>query len=236
MAWVGVAALQYRAATGSRRFDGLLDGVVRWLLARRNADGLITGGPDVRWVSTEHNLEARAVFAGAGGLDDVVARMDAAIERELFVRDGAGRAHLRQGAGDDVRPLDVQAFGILWLLGQGRAADAAAVADEADRTLRVSGRTLAGIRGRFDGYRPFADAGTPDLIWMEGTLQMRLALAALGRDTDALDDSVDRWAALTGPDMLRHSERAAGEDYNVWPAAAPAAWLRLSRSSFALLR
>ena len=69
-AWVGLAALEWRAATGSRRHDRLLVGVARWLLAHRAGDrgspgfGLVRGGPDVSWISTEHNLEARAFFAG----------------------------------------------------------------------------------------------------------------------------------------------------------------------------
>jgi hypothetical protein len=75
---------------------------------------------------------------------------------------------------------------------------------------------------------------------MEGTLQMRMAKAALGEDVSALDDSADRWAALTGGAMLLHADRElvgnpAG-DYHVWPAAAPAAWLELSRSGSDLLR
>ena len=64
---------------------------------------------------------------------------------------------------------------------------------------------------------------------------MRLAKARLGRDVGALDDSADRWAALTAPEPPLQVDRAAGEDYHVWPAAAPAAWRALSRSGFALL-
>jgi hypothetical protein len=70
---------------------------------------------------------------------------------------------------------------------------------------------------------------------MEGTLMMRLAKARLGSDVAALDDSADRWAALTAPEPPLQVDRAAGDDYHVWPAAAPAAWLTLSRSRFALL-
>jgi len=51
----------------------------------------------------------------------------------------------------------------------------------------------------------------------------------------ALDDSAGRWAALTAPEPPLQVDRAAGADYHVWPAAAPAAWRTLSRSGFALL-
>ena len=91
----------------------------------------------------------------------------------------------------------------------------------------VEGRPLRGQT--FCGYRPFAHG--PDVLWMEGTLMMRLAKARLGRDVAALDDSADRWAALTAPEPPLQADRAAGADYHVWPAAAPAAWLTLSRAA-----
>ena len=277
-AWVGLAALEWRSRTCSGRHDPLIAGVARWLLDQRIADpgsagfGLVRGGPDVSWASTEHNLETRAFFAGlaatlAGrpanpatgrrcqpGLDGLspratraltvhadeeVARIDRALESALIVRDGPGRAHLRQGLGDDARPLDVQALGMLWLIGRGRRADAQAVERMTDETMAVSRRTVAwpGAAGQtFTGYRPFADARSPDVLWMEGTLMMRLAKARLGRDVSGLDDSADRWAALTAPGLPLQVDRPAGEDYHVWPAAAPAAWLALSRSRFALLQ
>ena len=276
-AWVGLAALEWRAVTCSGRHDQLIAGVANWLLAQRIEDttspgfGLLRGGPDVSWASTEHNLEARGFFAGlaavlAGrpadpgtgrpcqpGLDahsaaqnaallataeEAVARLDQAIGTQLVARDATGGVYVRQGLGDDARPLDVQAFGILWLLGQGRRADAESLEATADATLRVTGRQVqhpAAAGQAFDGYKPFADAWGPDVLWMEGTLMMRMAKARLGRDVSALDATADRWAAITAPLPPLQVDRAAGEDYHVWPAAAPAAWLALSRSGFGLL-
>lgn len=277
-AWVGLAALEWRSRTCSRRNDRLLAGVADWLLGQRVADraslafGLVRGGQDVSWISTEHNLEARAFFAGlaaalAGrpvdpalgrscppGLDSVapyaarallkhaheqVAEIDRAIDAALLVHDGPNAAYLRQGFGDDARPLDVQALGMLWLIGRGRATEAAAVARTTDATMAVSGRRPAVPRAfgqTFTGYRPFAGRGMPDVLWMEGTLMMRLAKARLGLDVAQLDDSADRWAALTAPGPVLQADRPAGEDYHAWPAAAPTAWLALSRSRFALLQ
>ena len=232
-AWAGLAALEWRAAAGSDRHDALLAGVARWLLEQRSGD-LIRGGPDVSWCSTEHNLEARAFFAALGGHDEVVAAIDRAVDRELLAGD-----QFRQGAGDDVRPLDVQALGALWLLGQGRRADAVAVERTTDATMRVNDRLVAWPSAgeqRFSGYRPFADPWGPDVLWMEGTLMMRLAKARLGSDVAWLDDSADRWASLTAPDPPLQVNRAAGDDYHAWPAAAPAAWLSLSRSELSLSR
>ena len=242
IAWVGLAAAQYRTTTCSDRYDAAMADLARWLLAQRHG-ALLRGGPDVEWVSTEHNLEARAFFAAladlAGGrtacpggiagresaalvaeLDAAVAALDAAIEAELFAGD-----HFRQGLGDPVRPVDVQAFGALWLLEQGRDADAARVVAYADAHLAQGW-----------GYRPYAEPWTPDVRWTEGTLQMRLAKAALGQDTSAIDVGV---AGLAGePGYLPHADRdAAGSigEYHSWLATAPAAWQRLAGAGFALL-
>jgi hypothetical protein len=272
IAWAGLAAAELRAVTCTRRNDGLLEGVARWLLGRRTADGLVTGGPDVTWVSTEHNLETRAFLARlsalidgrradagtgrrcAGGLgdlgarraralgerlDDAVARLDAAIDAELFARDGDGRAHFRQGLRDDARPLDVQALGIQWLLGQHRRADALAVAAYADEAMLVDGRAL-GAAGSLTGYRPYADAWGPDVLWVEGTLQMRAAKRALGLDTTVIDRSVDSLSALAPAGYLPQADRdvvgnQAG-DYRTWAAAGAGGWELLSRSRSALLR
>lgn len=275
IAWVGLAAAQYRMATCSHRYDDLLLGVTEWLLGQRVSDagapgyGLVRGGPGVSWVSAEHNLEVRAfaarlatLVAGQaghcdGGLSGVssadeaalvtqtrsaVGLLDAGIDRDLFVSDGPGLAHFRQGVGDDARPIDVQAYGIQWLIGQGRLDDARAVAAQAQATTLVSGRTIEGhaAAGTFTGYRPFADAWSPDVLWMEGTLEMRMALGALGLPTADLDAGVDRWAAATGGGLLFQADRTSvggnGGDFHVWAAAAPAAWRVLSRSGATLLQ
>ncbi len=270
VAWVGLAATEYRVGFCTTRYDGLLVGVARWLLERRvsapasPAFGLLVGGPDVNWVSTEHNLEARAFFArlddvaaGRGActtpvdgmtaslrmqVSDAVPGLDAGIDRELFVPGPAGQAFFGQGVDDRAHPVDAQAMGIQWLIGQGRRDDAVAVAATADATLLVSDRRIDGRAGAgaFTGYKPYAEGWGPDVLWMEGTLQMRMAKAALGQDVSALDDSADRWAALTSAGMLLHADREVvgnpAGDYHVWPAAAPAAWRTLSRSGSDVLR
>ncbi len=93
------------------------------------------------------------------------------------------------------------------------SADAVAVERTADATLRVAGRSVdwPGAAGQtFDGYRPSVSG--PDVLWMEGTLIMRLAKARLGSDVTGLDASTDRWAALTcsGPAAPRRSRGRRG--------------------------
>lgn len=285
IAWAGLAALNYRAHTCSRQYDELAYGAARWLLAEQVTDpgspahGLIRGGPDVPWISTQHNLIAREFFArllraldgvhsqpgpdGWPGLDSscpreqltvlphhdlpafelrirrAVAQIDAGVNRALYVN-AAPAPYLREGVGDDVRPLDTQALGILWLIGQGRISDALGVAAYADRTMLVAGRTVARSAnplsynqtyssGRaFAGYKPYADAGAPDVLWIEGTLEMRLAKTELGLGTANLDANLSAWQAITGDAGPLQANRAVSADvfneYHPWPDAAAAAW------------
>jgi hypothetical protein len=274
IAWVGLAAAQYRAVTCSHRYDDLLTGVTTWLLGQRVTDptaagyGMVRGGPGVTWISAEHNLEVRAFVArlsalaagqgrcdgGLKGVDDADAAglvrqartaatlLDDAIDRDLLVSDGPGLAHFRQGVGDDASPVDVQAYGIEWLIGRGRLDDARAVAAQTQATTLVSGRTIEGrpSAGTFTGYRPFADAWSPDVLWMEGTMQMRMALSDLGLPTADLDASADRWAAATGGGLMLQADRTVvggnGGDFHTWPATAPASWRALARSGSDLLQ
>jgi hypothetical protein len=241
VAWVGLAAVQYRERTGSRHFDALAAGAARWLLALRitagPGAGLIRGGPDVGWASTEHNLEARALLAGVAGGPGATARearavlpaLDAAIDRDLLVR-GSGGERFRQGLGDDADPVDAQALGALWLLGGGRREEAVAVLRAADARLFVT-------HGDLTGYRPFADTWGPDVIWTEGTLQMRLAHAAAGLPTAVLDATAARLAARPGglPQADRAATGSPAGDYHPWAAAAPSAWALLASSGTSLL-
>ena len=63
---------------------------------------------------------------------------------------------------------------------------------------------------------------------------MRLATAALGQDTGALDKSIAEWAAITPKQGPLQADRTVTRDsfaYHVWPASTAAAWTVLSRSA-----
>jgi hypothetical protein len=308
IAWVGLAAADYRAHTCSSRYDAVMLGAARWLLGRQVTDaaspavGLLGGGPDVSWVSTQHNLIARAFFrsfanlidgvapsletsasaaapgatatAGlstpasgcAGGvsglsatsatelsrsLHTAVAQIDAGLDRSLFVTVSPTAAYFREGVNDDVRPLDTQALGMLWLRAHGRLADAGAVAGYSDGAMLMTGRSIARSSdpatynetyqsaGPFTGYRPYAGVSSPNVLWMEGTLEIRFSRALLGLVVSTLDTSIARWEALTAPaGPLQTDATVTGHIYNeyhVWPAAAAGAWALLDQSALSLL-
>jgi hypothetical protein len=299
IAWVGLAAVDYRSLTCSTRYDNLAYGAAKWLVSEQNASagaagqGLIVGGPDVSWISTQHNFVARAFLARladqigghlgngngngnskcAGGLTGLspsqlaaftsqlrtaVSAIDAGINRALFVRltpaskTSAGTAYFRQGVGDDTRAADAQALGALWLLGQGRSSDAQAVINYANQALYITNRSVVksadpstynetyASPGPFSGYHPYADPGSPDVLWAEGTFEMRFAEAALGDNTSALDQSLMGWQMITGAATgpLQADRTVTGSvfnEYHPWPAAAPAAWELLNLTSFSML-
>lgn len=60
--WIGIAAAQYTRITGDKDFLGLAREVADWAISLKDPEGGIRGGPEVTWYSTEHNLDAYALF------------------------------------------------------------------------------------------------------------------------------------------------------------------------------
>ena len=260
VAWVGLAAAAYDAAFDTGRYLDTEQRAGDYLLSLQTAGGLIRGGPDVSWVSTQHNLIAYVFLvrlgseleaAGSSTAGDrylAAARtIGAQINANLLVDDDAG-AHFRQGLKDDTQALDVQAFGAMYLQGTGQPALAAQVLDYAQSTLALSGRAVTTSSkpatynmsyasvGPFSGYAPYVGTGAPVVRWAEGSGEMRLAQAALGQDTRVLDASLASWLAITkGAGALQADQTvtsdAYGVEYHLWPASTAAAWTILAQSA-----
>ncbi len=138
MAWVGLAAAAYRREYNNSRYDKMLEGVLDHLLALRTSDGLVKGGSDVSWVSTQHNLLTIGMLRdlidqiGTGDrklgswtgteLNAIQNTIGNAVLSKLLVQNGP-YAYFVQGVGDRAVPTDVQALGALYLQlrGDGRA-------------------------------------------------------------------------------------------------------------------
>jgi hypothetical protein len=62
--WLGIALAHYIKKTEDKSYLGLLKGIADWAIQIQNEDkeGGIRGGPQVEWYSTEHNLDAYALF------------------------------------------------------------------------------------------------------------------------------------------------------------------------------
>jgi hypothetical protein len=253
MAWVGYAALAYRKAYGNSRYDNLLAGIVRYLLALRDSAGLIRGGPDVTWVSTQHNLLAagmlRDLAANLGtkgtlatglkyaDINNAANSLGNAILANMIVQEGP-LAYFRQGVGDPVVPADVQALGALYLdaRGDGRAKQ---VAEYLRQNFYVAPR--AGSAGVLGGFRPFSGAGTPDVIWSEGTIEAATALRRVGVDSGGADDAVARLVATIGSRGVgpvgadRDVVDPVWGEFHTWPTSAAGSWLLIRASHAELL-
>lgn len=261
MAWIGLAMVTYDRSFNDRRYVQHERLAADALLALTESDGLVRGGPDVKWVSTQHNLVAYTFLADLADRLEVLgdapaaseyrtaaARMTDAIESRLLVKAG-DESHFRQGVDDAIVALDVQALGAMYLLGRGLAPLADQVYTNADDRFAIDGRSIEKSRstatfnmryaakGPFAGYRPYLGDGTPEVLWFEGLAEMRLAGAALSRDTRTIDKDIERWWSVT---------RAAGSaplgadrtvtipglnEYHVWPTAGAGAWSILSQAA-----
>ena len=103
----------------------MVKGAAQWLMARQQASGLIAGGPDVTWTSTQHNILAYEFLSmleerppsglSASTLDAASDRIAAAVQSQLMVTVSSTQIAFKQGTGDEMRPLDVQALGMLML-------------------------------------------------------------------------------------------------------------------------
>ena len=261
VAWVGLAATTYDLAFDSNQYLKMELRSARYLLSLQTDSGLIQGGPDVKWVSTQHNLITYVFLSrlaselrsngnakGAARVQAAAATISAAIDANLLVNDDSG-TYFSQGLNDNVQALDVQALGAMYLEGTDRPELATQVLAYAQKHFAIDGQSVElsndpdtynmtySADGPFAGYMPYAGDGAPNVLWAEGSGEMRLAEASLGQDTKQLDQSIADWAAITsdqkqGPlQANRTYSDDGGTEYHVWPASTAAAWTALADSS-----
>ncbi len=258
VAFAAMAFSEFDAAFGGNLYLDNARRAANFLLSLRNDEGLVRGGPDVQWVSTQHNILAMIALTGlAGGLKeqhqkelaatygDAASRIADGIESQLVVRSG-DLAHFRQGVGDETLALDPQALGVIYALSRKDKKLAERVLEYAQSNFAVDGRSIRlsnhlasynmtyEANGPFSGFRPYLGTGTPDVLWVEGTAEMRLVSALLGESTKNLDASMNAWWDVTRKHGLaplgadRTVTDNAYNEYHVWPTAAAGAWAVLS--------
>lgn len=243
LAWVGIAAVAYRDRFGNSRYDPLIAGLADYLLKSRRSDGLVLGGPDVQWVSTQHNLLMAEFFRSAAAevgsktigsditgtqLANASNAAASSIVGKLLAQSGSS-TYFVQGLNDTRIPLDVQTLGsvFLRLRGDGRATQ---VATWFQSNLYVAPRVVGGIT--WSGYKPFASSIAPNVIWSEGTIQADWALRRLGGLPTSLADAAvfgilgTTAGGTSGPKGADRTvnDRAWGE-FPGWPTSAAGSWL-----------
>ena len=261
VAFAGIAFSDYDQQFQDKRYLDNARMAANYLLSLRNDEGLVRGGPDVKWVSTQHNqltfvfltilsetLQQHGDQESADAYRAAADQIAKGIDTHMVVRD-EGLLHFRQGVNDDILPLDAQALGVMYAFMRGDEDLAKQVYAYAqgnfllkDRSIQLSSNRATynmtyEAKGPFSGYRPYLGKGTPDVLWFEGTAEMRFISSAIGEPTDELDQSTDSWWAVTRRDGLaplgadRTVTRNPYNEYHVWPTAAAGGWTVLSGAS-----
>ncbi len=182
VAWVGLAAVMYDSAYSSDRYQATAKRAARYLLSlRRPEDGLISGGPGIKWASTLHNLVTYELLQGLGSWDNqklsqasrlqglarpsgsarwsmLAEQLGETIDSQLLVQDDNG-AHFKEGAGDDGQALDVQAIGSLYLGSRGQEDVGRQVLDGAEQAYAVSDRSISLNKRRKHYNETYQDNG-----------------------------------------------------------------------------
>ncbi len=244
VAWVGLAGAAFAAKYGDKSYDSMTGATLSYLLGLRNKDGLIPGGPDVSWVSTQHNLLTYELlreledlakhshkFGDLTRADLTAARvaLGKAIDANLLVSD-ASSAHFNEGAADPRIPIDVQALGAMYLQTRGDDRDEQVGAYIMRPGFYIAPRSTPAASTEVSGLRPFLDAGSPDLIWSEGTIESQFALTRLKTSAPLIAAGVDSLRATNTPSTVgpigadRDSDTTWGQ-YRTWPTSAAASWL-----------
>jgi hypothetical protein len=242
LAWVGIAAVAYRETYRNGRYDVLVGGLADYLLKSRRSDGLVLGGPDVQWVSTQHNILMAEFFRSAAqtygkhgvsgsisgtDLDTAYDSVADAIVSKLLVQSGP-QAYFVEGLDDARIALDTQTLGSVFLAVRGDAR-ANQVGAWMAANLYQPPRVVGGVT--WSGYKPFAGANAPDIVWSEGTVQADWALHRLGLPVGLADLAVLGILGTTdggtsGPlgASTAIDDRAWGE-FPAWPTSAAGSWL-----------
>ena len=257
VAWLGLAATTFDQRNKTSRYLQTVRRSADFLLGLQASNGLVKGGPNVSWMSTLHNLIAYAFLARAAREDPVntvrystaATRILNAIDSNLLVDDKNGLRYL-QGLNDPVDALDTQAIGAIHLAGRNRFLSAAEVLDGVTDRFAVKNQKILlnnsekkynqtwSSKEFFSGFKPYASTKVPQVIWFEGTAEVRAATAVNFRSTATLDAESKKWrevtekggssAPLQANETILEGRDELDVEYHVWPAAAATAWQLLS--------
>jgi hypothetical protein len=228
LAWAGEACLFYEKRTKDAQFRPMAERIAKRLLSWTDpATGLIRGGqrsPEnpIRWISTEHNLDAYFFLRDLGKLEEAN-RIKEGILKHLWVED---RGLFKRGLNDSVPVLDTQVWGGLFLLAIGQKEKAQSVRSTITEGFLKKGSLSDGIS--VEGYAPYV---MDELVWAEGSLGVALLDRRLG-DTKPADEIVQQILKLRDPSggfrasSRRVRSRIPDDDstHTTFPHVAATAW------------
>ena len=114
-AWVGLASLNYLRKTQDKRYLPLARKVADFLFTMMDKEGGIPGGPNIRWYSTEHNLDSYAFFKLFYELTGKHKYLDASEKIKQWLSRYAYTSNVvpvRRGKGDATIATDTYAWSI----------------------------------------------------------------------------------------------------------------------------
>lgn len=193
-AWLLLALNYYTVKTSDRSYLDMARALADWMMTYRNShNGGLWGGKSGSgapffWMSTEHNLDAYAALLGLFRLTGEARYREAALKIKTWLMEemrekGSGRFY--NGQDDPTFATDVSSWSVLSLADTALAPclDFAVKFSEnrqyyAPNRIEVTGFDFGSSYAR----SPYPDK---DAVWFEGTGQMVLAFALLGRTNEA---------------------------------------------------
>lgn len=202
ISWVGYAFVFYQSVTGDDQFQADAEDIADWVLTMlvpQAVGSSVKGGPDVGWLSTEHNIDAYFFLRDLGVLTGNASYSDAANEIKVSLlanHFNADYGTFQRGIDDPARALDAASWGSIFLrsIGESAKADSALMFIEATHTelpgeetaytdtffervrcdIGERTRTIIGCKpyvGNVDG------SFWPDIhfVWSEGSLGVAMA-------------------------------------------------------------
>jgi len=171
-AWLLLALRHHRLAYGSTRYDGMIAKLETWLRSLQEADGSLPGGRNEDGSPIARVTEGMiTAYAAVSGFDDFHERLLGFLQRERWDASESLLLTERSGGRYDYA-LDLHTLSVL-IWGE----PAAPMLKTADRfyNSQLHSQTRQVVQGYcFDIDR--------DVIWLEGSAQMALALKVAGQE------------------------------------------------------
>lgn len=246
LAWVGYSTLVYEERLKDPKYRQFAVNIAEYLLSLQNKQtGSIRGGPEVKWYSTEHNIDSYFFMRKLGTLTGDLRYITAAEEIEdalLTYHWNADEQRFNQGINDPAGALDTNSWGGIFLGAIGRKdLQLSAMHYLAKFKVDDAEMVLNKNRNRFNmtyqasssisGYKPYLDdesyPGAPSIVWTEGTWGV---INLFMRESVNTDNLLQSMFTLQDADpnggLVYTNEGYAPEPYefHAWPSVAATAW------------
>ena len=204
-AWIMLAALHYKAATGSTTYDAMITGIANWIVSLQAGDGAIqlgnVSGSDSAAKSTEHNFDVYAAFKAYKAITGLTTYDASAnsVYNWLTTPATSGGAfntaegrfntgEFSNGSANNDFALDTYSWAPLALSSYTAVINQAETTFGVTKNVDVNGNTMTGFD--FSSYPgenvpPVGKPVDKDAVWVEGTGHMVLAYLAANNQAKA---------------------------------------------------